>query len=88
MDKVKDICIIPTQKGPSEIETSIKTLNAPLSELLGYINLPTENVLSPISERRKVIHALESTLEILPIDQRKKSILFIKIYCSNNSWII
>ncbi|GAB6163503.1 hypothetical protein JCM12298_26630 [Desulfothermus naphthae] len=73
MDKVKDICIIPTQKGPSEIETSIKTLNAPLSELLGYINLPTENVLSPISERRKVIHALESTLEILPIAQRKKA---------------
>jgi hypothetical protein len=70
-DKV--IILIPKDTTPERIETSIKAFNEPLANLLSHVGLPTENILSPIEERRKVIFALESTIEILPLNDREKA---------------
>jgi len=67
------IVLIPSGNTPSQIETSIGAFSQPLADLLQHIGLPTENILSPIQERRKVIYALESTLEILPMEDRAKA---------------
>ena len=63
---------------PKSIDTSVATLNQPLADMLEYIGLPTENVLVPIEERRKVIFALESTLDILPLSERTKAMYLSK----------
>ena len=68
-----EIVLIPLENTPSQIENSIGEFNQPLADLLQHIGLPTENILSPIKERRKVICALESTLEVLPIEDRDKA---------------
>lgn len=67
------IVLIPGQNSPEKIETSIAAFNQPLSNLLEHVGLPTENILSPVEERRKVIYALESCIEILPMEERSKS---------------
>jgi hypothetical protein len=67
------IVLIPSDSTPSQIETSIGAFNQPLADFLQHIGLPTENILSPIQERRKVIFALESVLEILPIEDKAKA---------------
>jgi hypothetical protein len=68
-----EIILIPRDTTPERIETSIAAFNQPLANLLNHIGLPTENILSPIEERRKIIFALESTIEILPIEDRDKA---------------
>ena len=73
MSEENKIQLIPTGSSADKIENSIAEFNEPLSNLLIHIGLPIENVLRPIEERRKVIFALESTLEILPIEQRQKA---------------
>jgi hypothetical protein len=73
MENNNQIILIPKDTNPQQVETSIAAFNQPLANLLTYIGLPTENILSPIEERRKVIFALESTLEILPIEDRIKA---------------
>lgn len=65
--------LIPQGNSPSRVETSISQFNQPLSDLLTHVGLPTENVLQPIEERRKVIFSLESALEILPLEKREKA---------------
>ncbi|MGE1195444.1 hypothetical protein ACQJ18_12145 [Priestia megaterium] len=62
-------------QGPSSdrISNSIQALNQPLADMLSHIGLPTENVLYPIEERKRVIFSLESTLECLPYDKREKA---------------
>ncbi len=73
MDENDKIKLIPSGNTPQKVETSIAEFNQPLSELLIHVGLPTENVLQPIEERRKVIFSLESALEVLPYDQREKA---------------
>ncbi len=73
MENNNQIILIPKDTTPQQVETSIAAFNQPLANLLTHIGLPTENILSPIEERRKVIFALESTLEILPIEDRIKA---------------
>lgn len=68
-----EIILIPRDSTPEKIETSIAAFNVPLANLLSHIGLPTENILSPIEERRKIIVALESTIEILPLEEREKA---------------
>jgi len=65
--------LIPTGNTPQKIETSIAEFNEPLSNLLKHVGLPTDNVLQPIEERRKVIFSLESALEVLPYEDREKA---------------
>lgn len=72
------IILIPSGNTPEKIDTSIQAFNQPLANLLTHIGLPTENILSSIQERRKVIFALESTLEILPLEERQKSVYLSK----------
>lgn len=82
MSDENKIVIIPPDYSPAKIETSIFNLNQPLAELLVRVGLPTEDVLSPIEERRKVIHGLESTLDILPYDERQRAIYLSKFTIS------
>jgi hypothetical protein len=44
-----------------------------MAEYLAGIGLPTQNVLAPVTERRKIIDSLGSALEILPLDERQKA---------------
>ncbi len=53
VNKGGQIILIPTGSTPEKIETSIAAFNQPLANLLEHIGLPTENILSPIEERRK-----------------------------------
>ena len=80
--KKQEFSLIPTENSPKEIESSISTISQPLANLLEHAGLPTENILSPVSERRKVIHSLESTLEILPIEERQKATYLSKFTIS------
>ena len=70
--------LIPTDNSPANVETSIRTFNQPLADLLEFVGLPVDNVLNPIEERRKVIFSLESVLEILPYEKRQKSVYLSK----------
>jgi hypothetical protein len=45
---------------------------------LRNIGLPTENILSPVEERKKVIDQLESVLGILPVEDRQKAYYLTK----------
>lgn len=72
-EKSLEISLIPTEVSPEKIETSIEAFSQPLANLLRHVGLPTNDILSPTSERRKVIYALESTLEILPMEDRIKA---------------
>lgn len=67
------IVLIPLNKTSSQIETSINALNQPLANFIQHIGLPTENILSSIEERRRVICSLESALEVLPLEDRAKA---------------
>lgn len=62
----------------NSIDTSVANINQPLANMLEYIGLPTENVLVPIEERRRVIFSLESVLEILPMEERAKAVYLSK----------
>ena len=62
-----EISIIPSENSVSEVEASIASFNQPLSDFLNSVGLPTEGILVPIEERRKVIFSLEE-LEPVPID--------------------
>jgi len=73
MNENNKIDLIPSENSPQKIESSIAEFSKPLSDLLSHVGLPTENVLQPIEERRKVIFSLESALEVLPYDQREKA---------------
>lgn len=77
-----EIVLIPSVCTPTQLETSIRAFNQPLADLLEHIGLPTENILSPINERRKVIYALESTLEIIPLEDRIKATYLSKFTVS------
>ena len=69
-----DLSIIPSGKiTPSDIETGLETINKPLSDFLCHCDLPTENLLAPVDERRKVIIAFQSVLEVLPVEDRQKA---------------
>lgn len=80
MDKENksEIILIPKGNSPKKIENSIAAYSKPLSDLLIHIGLPTENILTPIEEIRKVIYTLESTLEILPIEEKNRAVYLSK----------
>jgi len=57
----------------TELNQPISDLNNQLENYLSHIGLPIENVVIPITERKKVIAALEDALEIIPMDERIKA---------------
>jgi hypothetical protein len=73
-----EIQLIPGNNTPEQVDTSIRAFNQPLANLLSHIGLPVDNVLNPIEERRKVIFALGSVLEILPYEDRAKAVYLSK----------
>lgn len=60
-------------RSAQDLQQSIDGFNQPLARYLRELNLPTENVLYPIEERKSVIEALEDALSELPYDERTKS---------------
>jgi len=69
-----EISIIPYEgTSATTVEENLNAINYPLSSFLEYYNLPTENIFSPIEERRKVITSLGSVLELLPIEKRQQA---------------
>lgn len=68
----KPIEIVPAPS-PVELEKSISSFSQPLARFLQEVGLPTENVLSPIEERKRVIYSLEDALSELPIEEKEKA---------------
>jgi hypothetical protein len=69
--------MIPAQRS-KELETSISSFNPAMASFLQDLGLPTENILSPIDERRRVVNALEDALSILPLEEREKAYYITK----------
>ena len=70
---MNNLTIIPNEVSSKDIETNIATINAPVANFLSHYGLPTENILSPLDERRKVMTSLGDIIDIIPIEQRIKS---------------
>ena len=64
--------------GPEELERSIAGFNPSMASFLQQIGLPTENILSPVDERKKVIFALEDALGSLPMEERERAYYLTK----------
>jgi len=65
-------------KHSAELEKSIAGFNAPLADFLNELKLPVDNILYPISERKKVINALDEALQVLSIPEREKAFYLTK----------
>lgn len=63
---------------PRDLEKSINGFNAPLSNYLNKLGLPTENILYSVGERKKVLDSLDSALSMLPLDEREKAYYLTK----------
>ncbi|HIP36565.1 MAG TPA: hypothetical protein EYG85_06900 [Crocinitomix sp.] len=69
-----EISIIPIDGTTAvTVEENLSAINYPLSNFLKHYNLPTENIFSPIEERRKVITSLGSVLELLSLEKREQA---------------
>ena len=69
-----EISIIPIEGATAvTVEENLSAINHPLSNFLQHYNLPTENIFSPIEERRKVITSLGSVLELLSLEKREQA---------------
>jgi hypothetical protein len=70
---MNNITIIPTEVSSKDIETNIATISQPVANFLSHYGLPTQNILSPLNERRKVMTSLGDIIDIIPIEKRIKS---------------
>ena len=64
--------IVPVT-GSTALGTSISSFHPQIANFLADVGLPTESILSPVEERRKVIDALANALSILPLEERVKA---------------
>ncbi|WP_437551575.1 hypothetical protein WME97_10180 [Sorangium sp. So ce367] len=64
--------IIP-QTPAASLTTSVASLARPVADFLAYHDLPTENVLNPVDERKTVIDAFENAISVLPKAEREKA---------------
>ncbi|MGL4108423.1 hypothetical protein [Clostridium sp. LP20] len=77
---VKEKSII--QVDEKTVLLSLSDFNEPFTNYLEQLDLPVEGVLYPISERRKIINSLQEALEILSVDDRKKSMYLTRFTAS------
>lgn len=63
---------------PDHLEKSIQTFNQPLADFLQQIGLPTEDVLSSLTERKQVIKSLEDIISIVPNSERTEALYLSK----------
>lgn len=73
MPKKPDDSILPVKVEPSSLEKSIAGFSQPVAAYLRGLSLPTEEILAPFEERRKVVNGLADALDLLPIEQREKA---------------
>lgn len=64
---------LPAKRKSTDLERSISALSQPLAGWLRDLGLPTENVLAPVDERRKVANGLDGALQILEEEEREKA---------------
>src|SRR5438445_3356157 len=57
----------------SDLTTSIESFRHPLGQYLTSLNLPVQNVLASVTERKKVIESLASAIEAIPYGDRQKA---------------
>ena len=69
--------LIPVERS-SKLEKSISSFSPAVAGFLRDVGLPTENILSPVEERRKVINELKNALEVLPMEERQKAYYLTK----------
>lgn len=62
----------------NDLEKSISSFSPSMANFLREVGLPTEDIFSPVEERRKVISALADALAILPIEGREKAVYLTK----------
>ncbi|HEX9943756.1 MAG TPA: hypothetical protein VGG03_17225 [Thermoanaerobaculia bacterium] len=64
---------LPAKVLPASLEKSIAGLSQPVAAYLADLSLPTEDVLAPVEERRKVVNGLADALHLLPLEAREKA---------------
>jgi hypothetical protein len=69
----KNYSLIPKTGNSKQISDSIKSFSIPLSKYLNHLGLPTENIVTSIEERRKVIFGLPEIIESIPSIEKSKS---------------
>jgi len=74
-DETSNLLPIPVSH---DLEKSISSFNTPLASFLGEVGLPTENILSPIDERKKIIAGLAQALAVLPLTDRSRAYYLTK----------
>jgi hypothetical protein len=77
MSEKESQALVPS-RGSHELEKSITSFSPAVAGFLNDVGLPTENILSPVEERRKVINELENALSILPEADREKAFYLTK----------
>lgn len=71
---MNELTIIPSAEiSATIIEKNIEAINKPVADFLTFHGLPTQNILSPVDERRKVMTSLGDVIEIVPMEKREKS---------------
>lgn len=77
--KENELTIIPSELAKSQdIERNISTISKPLSNFLEHVGLPSNDLVAPVDERRKVIQSIESALEVLGMEEREKAVYISK----------
>jgi hypothetical protein len=64
---------LPAKIKPLVLEKSISGFSQPVAAYLSELSLPTDDILAPFEERRKVVNGLADALDVLPIEQREKA---------------
>lgn len=65
--------IIPIAGNSKQISESINSFSKPLTDYLNHLGLPTENILTNVEERRKVISGIPEIIETIPEIEKIKS---------------
>jgi hypothetical protein len=60
------------------LTTSVQSLLAPVATFLAHHNLPVDDVLNPMDERRMVIDSFEAAIAVLPNEDREKAFYLSK----------
>lgn len=76
MTESKGTALVPSE--PRDLSKSVDAYSRGLNTYLESLNLPTENVLVPVTERGRVLNNLPSVLETLPMESRVRSLYISK----------
>lgn len=67
------VILVPAQTPALALTTSVQSLSGPVAAFLAHHDLPTQDVLNPLDERKTVIDAFENAISVLPKEEREKA---------------